>query len=54
MYNQAQTDGIEKLKNHLSEWVEGLIQPNGSTSWVKINFESDFDYKLNFIGRDVT
>ena len=54
MYNQAQTDGIEKLKNHLSEWVEGLIQPNGSASQVKINFGSDFDYKLKFTGRDVT
>ena len=54
MYNQAPTDGTEILKNHLSEWVEGLIQLNGSAFWVKTSFESDFDYKLNFVGRDVT
>ena len=38
MYNQASTDGIEKLKNHLSEWVVGSIQKNGSSTLVKINF----------------
>ena len=48
MYNQASTDGIEKLKNHLSEWVVGLIQKNGSSTWVKINFVSDFYCNLHF------